>query len=143
MKQATLVGQMRDMKTLDGYEILSHDQNQNVTKVRCQFCDTTQERPFSSVYQYYLGTRPRIPCTDKRCNTYRKNYKQAMSYDRYIELMDHGCRACGMEVSSPRDLCPRCQRIINRIGGEPAFADFLRTVMAHTEDFTVMWEGED
>lgn len=143
MKQATLVGQMRDMATLDGYDILSHDQKQNVTHVRCQFCDTEQERPFSSVYQYYLGARPRIPCSNKRCNDYRKNYKQSMSYDSYIELMDHGCRACGVEVTRPRELCQRCAGLVNRLGGEPAFAEYLKGVIAHTKDFTVMWERGD
>lgn len=143
MKPATLVGQMREMESLDGYEILSHDQKQNVTKVRCMFCNTIQKRPFSSVYQYYLGTRPRIPCTNKVCNSYRKNYKQAMSYDSYIELMDHGCRACGVDVPRPRDLCQRCQGLVNRLGGEPTFAEYLRSVIAHTKDFTVMWEGGD
>lgn len=143
MTQITMIDQMREADTLDGFEVIEHVQEQGVSRMKCMFCGTIQERPFSSVYQYFLGQRSRIPCTNRLCNTYRKHYKLVMPYPQYLELMEHGCRLCGAEVAHPRDLCRRCQNLVNRFGGEPALAKFILGTVDHTKNFTLMWDKEE
>lgn len=143
MPQTTMISQMRVSENLDGFEILEHKQDDNVSIVICSFCETKQERPFSSIYQFYLGQRDRIPCSNKVCNRYRRDYKSLMSYDQFMKLVAHGCRLCGEEVARPRELCGRCRSIVHKLGGEPNVAKFIRQAMKHTGDFTIMWEADE
>lgn len=141
----TIIDAILEQKILDAFqivELIRHTGSTPDVRCVCMYCNEEQIKPYTAFYQYYMGKRRRIACSNKTCDAYRKSNTD-LTYSQYKEQYERGCRACGQQVLEPGMLCRRCRTIVNRVGGELAFKRYVYRVIDHTDEFTIAWAKEE